>query len=150
MTHDLSLRPYQDTDRDTCLEIWRAASEARHPFLTCEDLDADQALVRDVYLSQADITLACNSAGPVGFVALIGSFIGGLFVLPACHRQGVGRVLISAALQRAGPLCVEVYAENVKALRFYETLGFVRTAARASDDQGRPHALVRLEHPRHG
>lgn len=148
MSHDLVLRPYADRDRDACLGIWRAASEAGHPFLARKDLDADQALVRDAYLAQADITLACDGTGPVGFIALIDSFIGGLFVLPDRHRQGVGRLLLTAAGRKAGPLSVEVYAANTKARRFYESLGFVQTAERATDDRGRPHALVRLEQPR--
>ena len=150
MTRDLALRPYAGQDRDPCLAIWRAASEAGHPFLTRAELDADQVLVRDVYLSKAAITVACDGEEPVGFIALIDDFIGGLFVQPARHRQGVGRLLIAAVLRQAGPLSVEVYAENVKALRFYETRGFVQTAARATDDQGRPHALIRLEQPRSG
>ncbi len=147
MTVDIVLRPYAGPDRDTCLAIWRAASEAGHPFLTRPALDADQVLVRDVYLAKAAITLACDEAGPVGFIALIDDFIGGLFVQPGRHRQGVGRLLITAASRQAGPLSVEVYVENAKALRFYETLGFVPTAERATDDQGRPHALVRLGQP---
>lgn len=150
MTRDFMLRPYAEPDRDACLAIWRAASEAGHPFLTRAELDADQVLVRDVYLAKAAITLACDGTGPVGFIALIDDFIGGLFVLPARHRQGVGRLLITAASRQAGRLSVEVYAENAKALRFYEALGFVQTAARTVDDQGRPYALVRLEQPRPG
>jgi GNAT superfamily N-acetyltransferase len=147
MTHDLVLRPFTEADRDACLVIWRTASEAGHPFLTREDLDADQALVRDFFLAQADIIVACDGADPVGFIALIDNFIGGLFVLPARHRQGVGRVLIAAASRKAGPLSVEVYAANTKARRFYESLGFSQTAERVVDDLGRPHALVRLEQP---
>ena len=148
MTRDLVLRPSAEQDRDTCLAIWRAASEAGHPFLTRSELDADEVLVRDVYLSKATITVACEGEEPVGFIAMIDDFIGGLFVQPARHRQGVGRLLIAAASRQAGPLSVEVYAENVKALGFYETLGFVQTAERATDDQGRPHGLVRLKQPR--
>jgi len=59
-------------------------------------------------------------------------------------------VLIAAASQQAGPLNVEVYTEIAKALRFHETLGFVQTAERATDDQGRRYALLRLEQPRSG
>ncbi|MCC5964424.1 MAG: GNAT family N-acetyltransferase [Rhodobacteraceae bacterium] len=150
MTRDLVLRPYAAADRDACLAIWRAASESGHPFLTCAELDSDQVLVRETYLAKATITLACDGEEPVGFIALIDDFIGGLFVQPDRHRQGVGRFLIAAASRQSGTLRVEVYAANAKALRFYETLGFVRTAARATDDQGRPHALVRLEQPRPG
>lgn len=145
MTRDLILRPYVAVDRDACLAIWRAASEAGHPFLTRADLDADQVLVRDIYLAKAAITLACDGEEPVGFIALIDDFIGGLFVQPAWHRRGVGRLLVNAASRQVGPLKVEVYAANTNAIRFYEVSGFVPTTERATDDRGRPHALIRLE-----
>lgn len=145
MTASLTLRPYTPADLEDCAAIWRAASEAGHPFLTSADLDADEALVRDVYLSQAQIILACDGAEPVGFVALIGSFIGGLFVAPDQHLRGIGRMLVEAAAQTDGPLTVEVYAENSGARRFYGAFGFTETDRRNVDDRGRAHPLVRME-----
>lgn len=147
MTRPLTLRPYAPADSDACLTIWRAASESGHPFLTSKELDGDAALVRDVYLPQADITLACIGDEPVGFVALIGSFIGGLFVLPGRHRSGIGRKLVQAAARAHGPLVVEVYEANTTARGFYGALGFVQAGRRASDDRGRPYPLLRLEQP---
>lgn len=145
MTASLTLRPYTPADLDACAAIWRAASEAGHPFLTCADLDADEALVRDVYFPQAQITLACDGGEPVGFVALISSFIGGLFVAPDQHRRGIGRMLVDAVVQTHGPLTVEVYADNPGARRFYGALGFTETGRRDMDDRGRAHPLVRME-----
>ena len=150
MTRDFVLRPYAERDRDACLAIWRAASESGHPFLTSADLDSDQVLVRDIYLAKAAITLACDREEPVGFIALIDDFIGGLFVKPAWHRRGVGRLLVNAASRQVGPLKVEVYAANTNAIRFYEVSGFVPTTERATDDRGRRHALIRLEQRRRG
>ncbi|MCC5987874.1 MAG: GNAT family N-acetyltransferase [Pararhodobacter sp.] len=145
MTASLTLRPYTPADLDACAAIWRAASEAGHPFLAGADLDADEALVRDVYFPQAEITLACDGARPVGFVAMIGSFIGALFVAPDQHRRGIGRMLVAAVAQTHGPLVVEVYAENAGACRFYGALGFTETGRRDMDDRGRAHPLVRME-----
>lgn len=145
MTASLTLRPYTPADIDACAAIWRAASEAGHPFLTSDDLDADAVLVRDVYFPQAEITLACDGARPVGFVAMIGSFIGALFVAPDQHRRGIGRMLVAAVAQMYGPLTVEVYAENAGARRFYRALGFTETGRRDVDDCARAHALVRME-----
>jgi GNAT superfamily N-acetyltransferase len=147
MNQSLILRAYAPSDLPGCLAIWRAASEAGHPFLTREELDADEAIVRDLYFPQARITVACDGADPVGFVALIGSFIGGLFVSPDQHRRGIGRILVQAVAETHGPLAVEVYAENASAHQFYRALGFGETGRRASDDRGRPYPLVRMEQP---
>jgi GNAT superfamily N-acetyltransferase len=150
MTCDLVLRHYAEANRDACLAIWRAASESGHPFLTRADLDSDQVLVRDIYLAKAAITLACNGEEPVGFIALIDDFIGGLFVQPARHRRGVARLPANAASRQVGPLKVEVYVANTNAVRFYEVSGFVPTTERAADDRDRPHALTRFEQRRRG
>jgi GNAT superfamily N-acetyltransferase len=147
MTRRLILRAYAPSDLAACLAIWRAASEAGHPFLAREDLDADEALVRDVYFPQARITVACDGAAPVAFVAMVGSLIGALFVSPDQHRRGIGRALIETVAQTHGPLTVEVYEDNAGARRFYRALGFRQTARRATDDRDRPLPLVRMERP---
>lgn len=147
MPPTLHLRPYTAADLSDCLHIWRAASEAGHPFLDAAALDADAVLVRDVYIPAAEMTLACEGAQVAGFVAMIGSFIGGLFVSPSHHRRGIGRGLLQAAAARHGPLSVEVYAANTRAIAFYVSLGFVETGRRAEDDQGRPLPLVWMEQP---
>ncbi|MGJ3263669.1 MAG: GNAT family N-acetyltransferase [Salinarimonas sp.] len=139
------IRAYDPTyDADACLAVWRAASEAGHPFLGASALDADAVLVRDVYLPRAEIMVASDDGRLAGFLALLGTVIGGLFVDPARHARGIGRALVLHAAARKGALDVEVYEENAGARAFYDRLGFVPTGRRATDDQGRPHPLVRM------
>ena len=149
MTAHLALRPYTPADLDACTAIWRAASNAGHPFLSREDLKADEALVREVYFPRAAITLACDGGAPVGFVAMIGAFIGGLFVAPDQHRRGIGRMLVEAVAHTHGPLMVEVYEANSGARQFYRALGFSETGHRGFDDRGRPLPLIRMEQRGH-
>jgi ribosomal protein S18 acetylase RimI-like enzyme len=142
------LRPYSaGTDAEACLDVWRRASELGHRFLCHDQLDADAVLVRDIYLPKAEIVVAESEGRLTGFVALLDAFIGGLFVDPRLHGQGIGRALVGAAAARHGDLSVEVYAENTGALAFYRRLGFVETGRRPRDDQGRPHALVTMLRP---
>ena len=55
-------------------------------------------------------------------------WIGGLGVLPAHRRIGVGRALMEAVLADAPPsVSLEVIEQNEPALRLYETLGFARS-----------------------
>lgn len=135
-------------DLDACLAIWRRASEAGHPFLGAVDLDADAVLVRTVYMPAAEVAVAEEAGAVVGFIALLEERVGGLFVDPARHGQGVGRALVEAAARRKGALTVEVYAANAAARGFYARLGFVETGRRDTDDQGRPHPLIALRRPR--
>ena len=56
------------------------------------------------------------------------AWIGGLGVVPAKRRRGVGRALMEAVLAEAPPLVtLEVIEQNEPAIRLYEQLGFERT-----------------------
>jgi len=81
---------------------------------------------------------------PVGFISLLDTFIGGIFVAPDQHGRGIGRKLITHAVDRKGELSLEVYTENEQAMRFYTALGFFEVSRRATDDQGFPFENVRL------
>jgi ribosomal protein S18 acetylase RimI-like enzyme len=131
-------------DLEPCLAIWRRASEVGHPFIDAADLDADAALVRERYMPAATIRVAEAEGRPAGFIALLGSFIGGLFVDPAAHGRGIGRSLVRDALADHPCLDVEVYEANAGARAFYARLGFRETGRREADDQGRPWPLLRL------
>lgn len=139
------IRPYTPEDAARLLAIWRAASEQAHFFFTAEQLDAQQRLVADVYLSKAEISVATLSGAPVGFIGLLGSFVGGLFVAPEFQGRGIGRALVAHAMRLKGDVLeLEVYARNPGAQAFYRRLGFVERARRATDDNGLPLTLIRL------
>ncbi|MFL5927251.1 MAG: GNAT family N-acetyltransferase [Gaiellaceae bacterium] len=84
----------------------------------------------DIDLDRSGV--AVENGSPVG-VAMLGvrgdrGWIGGLGVLPAHRRGGVGRALMEAVLADAPPsVSLEVIEQNERALRLYETLGFERT-----------------------
>ena len=138
------IRPYDFSDRDRLLEIWHQASRVGHPFLSARDLEEQKALVRDVYLPQAETWVALDAGTIVGFIGLLGSFVGGLFVDPSSQKLGVGRSLVEHAAAIKGELEVEVYALNQGALHFYRKLAFADVARRPTDDQGRPLEIMRL------
>jgi ribosomal protein S18 acetylase RimI-like enzyme len=144
----MMLRPYDpDSDLVPCLAIWRRASETGHPFLDAATLDADAEIVRAQYMPAAEITVAEAAGRAVGFIALLGGTVGGLFVDPAHHGRGAGRALVMDAARRKGALDVEVYAANAGARAFYRAVGFVETGRRETDDRGRPLPLIAMRRP---
>jgi GNAT superfamily N-acetyltransferase len=141
----MNLRNYvADTDLDRCLEIWREASEVAHPFLDAASLVADSVVIRQTYMPAAEITVAERDGEVIGFIALLGDLIGGLFVHPSGHRHGAGRALIADALARKRHLEVEVYEANAGARAFYTACGFFETGRRETDDHGRELSLIRM------
>ena len=63
----------------------------------------------------------------LGFIAMIKNEIGGLFVHPKKHGQGIGKNLIKKASEEGGEkrIEVEVFKKNEIGLPFYYHFGFV-------------------------
>lgn len=139
------LRPYDPScDLESCLAIWRSASQVGHPFMSAEELDENGRLVREKYMPLARNIVAVEGVQVVGFIALVDSFIGGLFVAPCEHRKGIGRALIEYAAADLGELALEVYEANHGAREFYHRMGFVEIGRRDLDDKGLRRPLIKL------
>lgn len=144
----IALRPYSHADLAACMRIWRHSSDHAHAFLGEAALDADEILVRTHYFPNADITVAEADGRIAGFIALAGTFVGGLFVDPELHRLGVGSRLLKHAENCHGPLTLEVYIANAMACTFYRALGYQEILCRTVDDSGRPYPLIRMRSDR--
>ena len=84
----------------------------------------------DIDLTRSRVAL--RDEKPIGIVNLgvrgDEGWIGGLGVVPAERRHGVGRALMEAVLADAPRrVTLEVLEQNEPAIRLYEQLGFVRT-----------------------
>jgi len=136
---DISIRAYQEsTDLQALSTIWFEASLHAHAFIGSERLLEQRILIETQYLPSAETWVACHQEKPAGFISLLGTFIGGLFVAPEYQGHGIGRLLVAHALTLKGELRLEVYTENTQAFSFYKSLGFKELSRRAEDDEGLP------------
>jgi ribosomal protein S18 acetylase RimI-like enzyme len=140
----ITIRAYDPADKQRLLDIWLRASQEAHFFLPADLLAEHKKLVGDVYLAQAETWVATQAGIPIGFIGLLDTHIGGLFVDPTRHGAGIGRMLIEHATALKGELDLEVYARNQSALGFYKHIGFVETGRRPTDDNGLPFELIAL------
>lgn len=145
MNTDISIRAYKPSDLQCLSNIWLAASEEAHAFLGQEMLKEQQRLIENVYLPSSETWVACKADEPVGFIGLIDTFVGGLFVDPAQQGSGIGRLLIAYSLQLKGSLQLEVYTDNHQAVAFYKRLGFKEISRRDRDDEGLPFENIKME-----
>lgn len=132
------------TDTATLSRIWLEASLVAHPFIGEATLREQQLLIEKHYLPEAETWVACFSNEPLGFISLIGNFVGGIFVAPAKQGLGIGRQLIAHAMTRHATLSLEVYTANRAAMTFYAALGFDEVSRRPDDDQGMPFENAQL------
>lgn len=142
---ELRIRAYEvATDLEKLSIIWFDASVLAHAFVGEKRLREQRSLIETRYLPSAETWVACRSGEAVGFISLMDQFIGGLFVAPGHHGQGIGRALVAHALKRKGELLLEVYTDNGQAFAFYKALGFRELSRRAIDDDGLPFENVQM------
>lgn len=98
-----------------------------------------QPLIEEQYLPSAETWVATVNDQPAGFISLLETFIGGLFICPDRQGLGIGSRLVSHALTIKGELSLEVYTQNLQAMGFYRSLGFQELSRRSVDDEGYPY-----------
>lgn len=141
---DIRIRAYEASDLNRLSSIWYDASLTAHSFLGSERLQEQRTLIENEYLPKAETWVACRAGEPVGFIGLVGTFIGGVFVEPTLQGGGVGRALIDHAMKLKGELNLEVYTDNKKTVAFYQRLGFEELSRRSEDDEGLPFENIQM------
>jgi len=146
-----TIRRAGPADGDRVVEIWRAAVDATHDFLSAADRNAIDHEVKH-WQPDPPLWLAVGEHGTaVAFMQIVGAAMEALFVHPAHHGRGIGRALVNHAmsLSPAAALTTIVNEQNAQAVGFYERLGFRRTGRSEVDEQGRryPVLFLRLDKP---
>ncbi len=130
------IRKYKVEDTDALETAWRNATKVAHPFLKEAFVEQEAEMLRKVYLPKAETWVVEDEGAPVGFVAIVGEEIGGLFLDPASHGKGLGRALVDHAIALNGPMWLEVFEKNLVGRRFYDRYGFVETGRSIHDATG--------------
>lgn len=142
----IRIRASRPEDSNRVIDIWRKAVDATHDFLTPEDRLAIDDLVCG-FLPETPLWVAVDGDDePVGFMLIDDGHMEALFVDPAHHGAGIGKVLVRHVLAAHPNMTTDVNEQNPKAIGFYEAMGFVRTGRSALDGQGRPYPLIHLKY----
>ncbi len=121
---NIKIRQYRDTDLAEVMAAWESASKVAHPFMNKDFFEQERHNIPSLYLPNADTWVVIDENKVVGFIALIGNEIGGLFVDVNSHRKGFGRALMNKAEQIHGDLQVKVFKQNIIGRKFYQSYGF--------------------------
>lgn len=138
------IRKYQPEDRDEVLSVWAAATALAHPFLSESFLKQEREDIRNVHLLKADTWVWEADGRVVGFISLLGTEVGAVFVDPRFQRSGIGWVLMNHARALRGELEVEVFRDNTVGRRFYAKYGFEPMLQRVHEPTGLQVVRLRL------
>jgi len=134
-------------DRAPMLELWERAVRATHHFLDDTKISELRPAVVDVLASDAlQWWVVETTGGVVGFLGLVANSVEALFIDPASHGRGIGKLLMdhAQALNAGSALLVDVNEDNDGALAFYRRLGFEVVGRSATDADGRPYPLLHM------
>ncbi|WP_461226260.1 GNAT family N-acetyltransferase [Lacticaseibacillus suihuaensis] len=125
--------------------VWRQSVEATHHFLDAAAIAAIAPVVPAALATVPVLLVAQDAAGrPLGFAGIAAAKLEMLFLAPAAFGRGLGRRLVTAAVERFGVVAVTVNAQNPAALGFYRHMGFAVTGTSATDEQGGPYPVLFL------
>jgi putative acetyltransferase len=139
---DFTLRAYTARDEDASVTLWLRTWRTAYPDLDfAARLDWWRQRWREELLPDAKVVVAEASGGIVGFVTVDARtlYLDQIVVAPERWGSGVGAALIAEA-KRLSPsgLDLDVNIDNVRAIGFYETLGFVITGPGKNPISGKP------------
>jgi ribosomal protein S18 acetylase RimI-like enzyme len=127
----IRLVPADALDRRELAELFTAGYEGYFVPLQVDEATLDFMVgAWDIDLARSRVAERDGEPVGLGLLALRGdeAWIGGLGVVPAARRGGLGRRLMEAVLSEAPrPVRLEVLEQNEPAIRLYEELGFERT-----------------------
>ena len=112
-------------DYTKILSLWLKGTSAAHPFIKEDYWKANQEMVKNQLLPQAQTYVFCDKHQIKGFISLLeDNYIGALFVDGRFQGRGIGRKLLEYVRRRRPNLSLKAYAQNEKAIGFYRHKGF--------------------------
>lgn len=134
----VNVRQYQTNDLNDLLSAWENANRLAHPFLTEAFVKQEKSNIEHVYLPNADTWIVESNHKVMGFVALIGNEVGGLFVDPSAHGLGLGKALMDKASSLHRTLELDVFKANNIGRSFYRRYGFSEKVESIHEATGNP------------
>ncbi len=134
----------REEDYPRVVEVWEASVRATHHFVAESDIEIFRAMVRGVL---PHITLACmrsEDGAVVGFTAVADGKVEMLFIHPDYRGQGVGRRLLSYAIDTLDATGLDVNEQNEQALGFYLHMRFEVVGRSELDGTGKPYPLLHM------
>lgn len=142
------IRPYDPADREALLAVWSESAAVAHPFWTPAKFEQERRDIAEQFLPVAE-TYVCERDGTViGFISLLGNEVGGIFVAPQWHGQGIGSALMDRARDSREHLELDVFEANEVGRAFYARYGFDVVGARVDEPTGQ--RVLRLRLPSSG
>lgn len=142
---DIEIRQALPTDVPEVAEVFIASQADALPFLgRLHTPDETRAFIANDVFANCDVWVAVEHGRIVGMMALAGTHLDHLYLLPAAYRRGIGTMLLNKAKELSRTkLTLYAFQVNARARAFYERHGFVATefGDGSANEAGEPDVL---------
>ncbi|WP_256005276.1 GNAT family N-acetyltransferase [Pedobacter deserti] len=142
---EFEIRSLSRSDYTELIELWEASVRATHHFLTEADIQFYRPLILNEYFDQVALFGVSDQEGVSGFIGVESNHIQMLFIHPGVRERGIGRALVSYAIDALNATQVDVNEQNEQAVGFYEHLGFRQVARADHDAAGKPYPILSMQ-----
>ncbi|AMS20536.1 acetyltransferase [Pseudomonas synxantha] len=126
-------------------QIWEASVRATHDFLPDSYIDLLKNLVLTRYLDAVMLVCTKDSCQHItGFAGVAAGKVEMLFIDPQHRGQGLGRQLLTYAIEHMNAEELDVNEQNPQALGFYLKQGFEVIGRTEHDGLGQPYPLLHM------
>jgi putative acetyltransferase len=130
---------------DKLTAVWESSVKATHGFLNENDIIALRPFVETAIREIDHLIVAYENKGAVGFMGISQDNLEMLFLDPASIGKGIGKRLITKAIQEYGVLYVDVNEQNPNAEKFYQHFGFAVFERTEADEMGNPFPVLKMK-----
>ncbi|ELR65990.1 Histone acetyltransferase HPA2 [Photobacterium marinum] len=128
------------------LKVWENSVRATHDFITDEDIEFFKPIIIEHAFPAVTLRCVKNEFGAIiGFLGVHEQKIEMLFILNEARGQGVGKLLLSYAVNKLAATSVDVNEQNPQAVGFYQHVGFKVVSRSPLDDMGKPFPILHMK-----
>lgn len=150
MQHKWAIHTPRLSDFEELTDVWEASVRATHDFLPDSYIQLLRPMVKNQYLDT--VMLACCKEPAhkkiSGFVGVAAGKIEMLFIHPDYRGLGIGKSLLSFAINELNAQALDVNEQNTQAVGFYFKQGFEIIGRCEKDGLGQPYPLLHLRYKR--
>lgn len=144
--NNLLIEPLSSADFAEIVDVWEASVRATHHFLSEKEIAFYKPLVLKYALPSMQVWGIHIEKKLAGYMAVSSYKVEMLFIAPEFIGKGLGKKLLTFALNELHIFLVDVNEENPAARGFYQHMGYQVISRDEVDGNGRPHPILHLEY----
>ncbi|MCC0683048.1 GNAT family N-acetyltransferase [Clostridioides sp. ZZV15-6383] len=139
------MKQINSTEYEEMLQVWESSVRATHNFLTEKDIESLIPLV-EIGLKEVEHIVCIKDNDSIkAFIGIDKDKVEMLFIEDKYRGNGIGKKLITYAIDKYNVKYVDVNEQNKKAVGFYIHLGFKEFDRSEIDGQGNPFPILHMK-----